>query len=109
MACPPAAEESQGTRQLPSCGRELVYEAWRALGIWTREDECLALEMTQTLAEHVGSDADDLVLEVAEAPRPVEQRRDQQQCPAISHGRERRGERGLADSFRRMGGAGFRA
>ena len=70
-----------------------LYEARRAFGVGLGDDQAPALEVAQPLGEHVGGDAGQLALQVAEAPRAVEQRGDDQQGPAVADRVQGVGER----------------
>ena len=87
------APQSDNRRSAPASSRpeapQLVDEARRTLRVALGQHEALRLEVAQALGEDVGRDPGQLALEVAEAPRPVEQRGDDQERPAVADARER--------------------
>jgi len=79
--------------QLAPGRRELIDEAGRPPRVRTRQDESVPLELTQALSEDVGRDARQLLLEITEALRSLEQRCHEQECPSIPHPGKRLRER----------------
>ena len=93
VARAPAGQQPQRAGELLAGRAQLVDEPRRALGVRARDDQRVALELAQALGEHVGRDARDLLLQLAEPARAVEQRGDQQQRPAVADRGQRVGER----------------
>jgi hypothetical protein len=89
----PVGEQPQRAGQLAAGLGELVHEARRAVAVRLRDDERLLGERLQPGAEHVRRDPLELVLELVEAERAVEERRDREQRPAVADAVEGVGER----------------
>src|SRR6185503_6226530 len=85
MACAPVREQAQRAGELVAGGRQLVHEPLWPLAVRLRQHQALALEAAEALGEHVRRDARQVLLEVAEAPRAVEERLHEKQRPAVAH------------------------
>ena len=84
VASPPIREQAQRARQLASGLGELVREPRRPPRVGMGHDERLVLQVLQALAQHVRRDPRERLLEVAEPPRAVEQRLNQEEGPAVA-------------------------
>ena len=89
----PVGEEPQRAGQVVAVGGQGVFEAWRALLVRPADEDPLALEAPKTVDQDVRGDRGQQLLELAEAARPVEQRLDQEQAPAVADALERGFER----------------
>ena len=89
----PVGEQPQRAGQLAAGLRQLVHEPRRPVGVRLRDHQRLLGERLQARAEHVRRDPVERLLELVEAARAVEQRRDHEQRPAVADAREGVGER----------------
>ena len=105
----PVGEHAQGAGELMAPGAQLVNEAPRPFRVGLGHHEALRLQTAQALAQHVGRNAAEPLLQVPEPARPVEQGLHDQERPAIPHAVESGGE-GVGGSatgieFRRPSGS----
>ena len=80
----PVGEQPQGRGEVAAVGRQVVGEAGRALLVRRGADDAVAFQAAQAIGEDVRRDPGERLAELAEPTRPVEQRLDDQQAPAVA-------------------------
>jgi ATP-binding cassette, subfamily B, bacterial len=90
---PPVGQQAERPREFPALGGQLVLRAGRPVGVGPGHEQPIPFEPLEALGQDVRRDAGELVEQVVEPARPVEQGLHHQQRPPVTDPGQRLRER----------------